>query len=185
MRKIVAEMFVSLDGVVEGSDKWSFDYVDEELGQELGALMADRGGILLGRRTYQIMAPYWPGRGTDDPIAAGMNNLPKYVVSTTLETVAEWENSTLLKGDPVAELNKLKQQPGKKIAIIGSATLIRSLLKQEVIDELVLLVYPIVAGTGKRLFEDYNDKLPLNLIQSRTFDSGVVKLVYAPTAQPT
>jgi dihydrofolate reductase len=119
-------------------------------------------------------------RSTDDPISAGMNNTPKYVVSTTLDNVDEWQNSTLIKGNVLDELNELKQQPSKNLTLIGSATLIRSLLQDGVIDELLLLVFPLVVGAGQRLFADYPGRLPLSLLDSRSFGPGVVKLVYVP-----
>jgi dihydrofolate reductase len=183
MRKIVAALFVSVDGVVEAPNEFTAGYMDEEVGQELGAQMAERDTMLLGRRTYQEFAAVWPARGTDNPIGAAMNNTPKLVVSNTLESVEEWQNSTLIKGDPVDELGRLKRQPGKNIAIVGSATLARSLLRDGVVDELVLLVFPIVAGTGQRLFEDGRDRIPLALADTKAFSNGVVKLLYTPTNQ--
>jgi dihydrofolate reductase len=129
MRKIVAALFVSVDGVVEAPDEFTTGYMDEEVGQELGAQMAARDTILLGRRTYQEFAAVWPARGTDNPMGAAMNDTPKLVVSSTLKSVAEWQNSTVMKGNPVDELDRLKQQPGKNIGIVGSATLAQSLLR--------------------------------------------------------
>jgi dihydrofolate reductase len=106
-----------------------------------------------------------------------MNNTPKLVVSRTLDSV-EWRNSTLIKGDPAEELSRLKQQPGKNIAITGSATLVRSLLRDGLLDELRLLVHPIVVGTGKRLFEEGSDRVALKLLEARTFSTGVLALTY-------
>jgi dihydrofolate reductase len=180
VRKIVATLFISLDGVIEAPIEWTSEYMDDEVGQEISSQMAERDAMLLGRRTYQEFAAVWPGRGTQDPIAAGMNNQPKYVVSTTLDNVDDWQNSTLVGVNVLDELGELKQQPGKNIAIIGSASLTRSLLQHGVIDELVLLVYPIVVGKGQRLFDDYGDRLPLKLGQSKAFGTGFVKLVYTP-----
>jgi dihydrofolate reductase len=183
MRKVVAALFVSVDGVVEAPDEFTTGYMDEEVGQELGAQMAERDTMLLGRRTYQEFAAVWPARGTDNPMGAAMNNTPKLVVSSTLESVEEWQNSTLIKGNPVDELDRLKQQPGKDIGIVGSATLAQSLLRDGVVDEVVLLVFPIVAGTGKRLFEDGRDRIRLALADTKVFANGVVKLAYTPTNQ--
>jgi dihydrofolate reductase len=115
MRSIIAALFVSVDGVVEAANEFTAGYMDAEVGQELGAQMAERDTILLGRRTYQEMAAHWPKVGTDSPIGAEMNNTPKLVVSSTLQSVEEWQNSTLIKGDPVQELTVLKEQPGKNI----------------------------------------------------------------------
>ncbi len=183
MRKIVAALFVSVDGVVEAADEFTAGYMDGEVGGELGAQMAERDTMLLGRQTYQEFAAVWPGRGTDNPVGAEMNNTPKLVVSRTLASVDEWQNSTLLKADPVVELNKLKQQPGKNILIVGSATLAQSLLRDGVVDELVLLVFPVVFGSGKRLFDGGRDRIPLALTDSKVFANGVVKLVYTPANQ--
>jgi len=179
MRKIVAGLFISLDGVVESPEKWHFPYFNDEMGAAVGALMAASDTMLLGRVTYQGFAAFWPNAGADDPVAAQMNNTPKLVVSTTLDTV-EWQNSTLIKGNVAEELTKLKQQPGKDIGITGSATLVRSLLRDNVLDELHLLVHPIVVGSGKRLFPDGGDQVALGLVDSQTFSTGVLHLTYAP-----
>ncbi|MGH2740244.1 MAG: dihydrofolate reductase family protein [Actinomycetota bacterium] len=124
--------------------------------------------MLLGRRTYEEWAACWPDKtAEDDPFADYINNIPKLVVSTTLKSV-EWRNSTLITGDLGEELSRLKQQPGKDIAISGSATLVRSLLRDGLLDELGLLLFPVVVGTGKRLFEDWAaDQVPLELVESR------------------
>ena len=179
MRKIVAALFMSLDGVVEAPDKWTFPYFNDEVGQAIGSALAASDTVLLGRRTYQEFAGDWPGRGTDDPVGAWMNNTPKLVVSTTLDTV-EWQNSTLLGGDVAEEPTRLKEQPGKDISITGNATLVRSLLGEGVLDELDLLVFPIVVGSGKRLFEDGGEQVPLRLVDATTFSTGVLSLTYTP-----
>jgi dihydrofolate reductase len=183
MRKIVAALFVSVDGVVESPDQFTAGYMDDEVGEELGAQMAERDTMLLGRQTYEEFAAAWPARGSDNPIAAEMNNTPKLVVSSTLESVDQWQNSTLIKGNPVEELNQLKQQSGRNILIVGSATLAQSLLRDGVADELVLLVFPLVVGGGKRLFDRGRDRIPLALTDSKVFANGVVKLVYTPADQ--
>lgn len=181
MRKIVAGLFISLDGVVESPDQWHFPYFNDEMGQAVGSAMAASDTMLLGRRTYEEFAAYWPDQSSDVPPADYMNNTPKLVVSTTLEKV-EWQNSTLIDGhNMVEELTKLKQQPGKNISITGSATLVRSLLRVGLLDELGLLVHPIVVGRGRRLFEDGSDQVPLKLVDSKTFSTGVLSLTYAPT----
>jgi dihydrofolate reductase len=139
--------------------------------------------LLLGRRTYQEFAAYWPDKTVeDDPFADYINNTPKLVVSTTLKSV-EWRNSTLINGDVAEELTNLKQQPGKDIAITGGATLVQSLLRDGLLDELELLLYPIVVSTGKRLFEDIGDQVALKLVDSKTFTTGVLSLTYEPTGR--
>jgi dihydrofolate reductase len=183
MRKIVAGLIISLDGVVEAPNEWHFPYFDDEVGQEVGAQMAAADTMLLGRRTYEEFAAYWPHQSSDVPPADYMNNTPKLVVSTTLKTL-EWQNSTLISGDVAQALSRLKQQPGKNIGITGSATLVRSLLRDNQLDELRLLVHPIVVGSGKRLFDDSGGRVPLKLVESKTFGTGVVALTYAPADQP-
>ena len=141
--------------------------------------MAESDTMLLGRRTYQEFASYWPDQGSEVQFAYYMNNTPKLVVSTTLDTVG-WQNSTLLKGNVAEELTRLKQQPGENISSTGSTTLVRSLLRDGVLDELRLLVHPIVVGRGERLFADGEPQRPLELVDSKTFSTGVVYLTYRP-----
>jgi dihydrofolate reductase len=180
MRKITAGLFISLDGVVESPEKWHFPYLNDEMMEVIGSGMATSDAMLLGRVTYQDFAAYWP-TSTDEPIASHMNNTPKYVVSTTLEQ-AEWSNSTLIKGNVVEELTRLKQQPGKNIQIVGSPTLVRSLLQADVLDELGLLLHPVVVGSGKRLFTDGGDLKRLKLVDAKTFSTGVLSLTYQPAS---
>jgi dihydrofolate reductase len=182
MRKIVAGLFMSLNGVIEAPDKWHFPYLDQEMGEAVGSQMAEMDTMLLGRKTYQEFAGYWPHAGSDVQYADVMNATPKLVVSRTLDTV-EWQNSTLIKDNVAEELTRLKQQPGKSIGITGSGTLVQSLLREELIDELNLLVHPIVVGSGKRLFEDGADTKALELVDSKTFGSGVVSLTYRPAGR--
>ena len=179
MRKVIASLFLSLDGVMESPEKWHFPYFNDEMGAEIGAAMAEADAFLLGRVTYEEWATFWPSQPSDDQFADYMNNTPKFVVSTTLEK-AEWNNSTLIKGDVAAEITRLKQQPGKNISISGSAALVRSLLQDDLLDELRLMVHPIVVGSGKRLFNDGGDQKALKLVDSRTFRTGVVYLTYRP-----
>ena len=182
MRKIVAGLFISLDGVTESPDQWHFPYFNDEMGEAVGTQMAASDTMLLGRVTYQEFAGYWPHQNSADvPVADFMNNTPKVVVSTTLDAVA-WQNSTLIKENVVEELTKLKQQPGKDISITGSSTLVRSLLRDGLLDELQLLVHPIVVGRGKRLFPDGTEQLPLELVAAKTFSTGVLALTYRPAA---
>jgi dihydrofolate reductase len=179
MRKIVAGEFISLDGVVEAPNQWHFPYFNDEMGEAVGSDMTSAGALLLGRRTYEEFAAAWPSRPSDEPGADFMNNTPKFVVSTTLDKV-EWQNSTLITGNFVEEITRLKEQPGKNIAISGSPTLVRWLLREGLLDELHLLVHPIVVGHGKRLFEGEAGQVPLKLVDSKTFSTGVLSLNYAP-----
>jgi dihydrofolate reductase len=183
MRKVTAGLFVSLDGVTESPEKWQLPYFNDEMGEAIGAAMAAADAMLLGRVTYQEFASYWPGvRSEDQPFADYMNNAPKYVVSTTLDTV-EWSNSTLIKGNLAEEITKLKQQPGKNIVITGSTTLVQSLLQDDLLEELGLMIHPVVVGSGKRLFEEGDDLKALKLIDSKTFSTGVVSLTYQPAGK--
>ena len=176
MRKVVAGLFISLDGVTESPDQWQFDHFDEDMMATMGAHIAEVDTVLLGRVTYQEWAPYWP-TSTDEPFASHINNTPKYVISTTLDKV-EWKNATLIKGNLAEEIARLKQQPGKNIAVEGSPTLVRSLLQNDLLDELTLMLHPVVAGSGKRLFKDGGDLKRLKLVDTKTTRTGVVILTY-------
>ena len=181
MRKVIASELVSLDGVMESPDKWHFPYFNDEMGEAISAAMAASDAMLLGRVTYEGFAAFWPSQesgGDDQEIANYMNNTPKFVVSTTLEEPLEWNNSTLIKENVAEEVAKLKQQPGKDISITGSGALVRSLLADDLLDELRLMVHPIVVGSGKRLFEEGSDQKALKLVDSKTFDTGVLYLTY-------
>ena len=180
MRKIVAGLFISLDGVFESPETWHFPYFNEEMGEAVGAQMAESDCMLLGRVTYEEFASYWPNQTSDGEageMANFMNDTPKYVVSRTLKS-ADWKNTTLIDGNNAAEeLTTLKRQPGKDISITGSGTLVRTLLRDGLLDELRLLVHPIVVGHGKRLFDD-SEQIPLKLADSKTFSTGVLALTY-------
>jgi len=186
MRKIVVGLFISLDGVVQGPGPqddfalagWTMPYWDDAIGEFIGESSAAADALLLGRVTYQGFESAFANNTDGDPAAAMMNNIHKYVVSTTLEE-ATWINSTLINGNVVEEIARLKQQPGKNINISGSGTLVQTLLDQGLVDELNLLVYPVALGQGKRLFKD-GSNLTLKLAQTRTFNSGVVHLTYEP-----
>src|ERR671917_1791540 len=179
MRKIVAGTFVSLDGVMESPDKWHFPYFDDKMGEAVGSQMAEADAMLLGRVTYQEFASYWPQQTNETPGADFMNPVQKYVVSTTLQNVDGWQNSTLIDGNNfVAEIERLKSMPGKNISVTGSAKLVQSLLRENLLDELRLLVHPIVVGSGKRLLAGDIVQVPLKLVDSRTFDTGVLYLTY-------
>ena len=179
MRKVVASELVSLDGVMGSPQEWAFSYSDDEMEQANASGMAASDALLLGRATYQEFASYWPYQNSaDQPFTDYLNNTSKFVVSTTLEEPLEWQNSTLIKGDVAEEVAKLKRQPGKDIGIVGSATLVRSLLADDLLDELALMVHPIVVGRGKRLFEQGGDQKALELVDSKTFGTGVLYLTY-------
>ena len=192
MRKVIASEFLSLDGVMEdpggaeGSEYggWSFAYFNEELGQAIGEGFAASDALLMGRTTYEEWAAFWPNQNPEEnPDAAQMNAVRKYVVSTTLEEPLEWSNSTLIKENVAEEIEKLKNQPGKDIVISGSATLVRSLLDYGLLDELKLMVHPILLGGGKRLFDEEAETKPLELVDSKTFSTGVLYLTYRPVSE--
>jgi dihydrofolate reductase len=183
LRKIIAAPFLSLDGVVELSEQWTIPYFTADLQRVIQQGMAAADTMLMGRRTYEQMAAYWPKlTATDDPFAEFLNTCPKLVVSTTLRSV-DWQNATLITNDVTGEVTRRKQQPGRDILIPGSATLVRSLLHEGLVDELRLLVFPIVLGGGERLFDSWTARLPLRLVASRTLDSGVLSLTYQPASR--
>ncbi len=184
MRKITAGLFISLDGVIEAPQDWHFPYFDDQMGEAIGGVMMSADCMLLGRVTWEGFAGYWPDKTEPEvEMADYMNNTPKYVVSTTLDSVDAWQNSTLLNGDFVEDITNLKQQEGANISISGSGMLIRSLLAHDLLDELHLLVHPIVVGKGQRLFPDGTDEVRLKLLDSTTFESGVTHVVYTTTGE--
>jgi len=184
MRKVIAWELVSLDGVMESPEEWAFSYSNDEIEEANAAGMAASDAMLLGRVTYQEFASYWPYQNSaDQPYTDYLNNTPKFVVSTTLEEPLEWQNSTLIRGNVAEEIAKLKQQPGKNIGIVGSATLVRSLLRDGLLDELGLMVHPLVVGSGKHLFEEGGDQKALELVDSKIFSTGVVYLTYQPAGK--
>jgi dihydrofolate reductase len=176
MRKVVAVELVSLDGVMESPEEWAFSYSNDEMEEANASGMAASDALLLGRVTYEQMAAYWPNQPGGVPMVDYINSVPKYVVSTTLEEPLEWNNSTLIEGDVAEEIVRLKQQPGETITILGSGALVLSLLRGDLIDELRLMVHPLIVGGGKRLFED--GRQALELVDSKTFGTGVVYLAY-------
>jgi dihydrofolate reductase len=180
MRRVVSGLFISLDGVVESPDQWQFEF-DDEMGAEVTSQLDAQDAILLGRVSYEEWAAYWP-TSTEEPIASFFNNTPKYVASTTLDK-AEWSNSTVVR-DVAAQLETLKRQPGKTIGVAGSPTLVRWLLRNDLLDELRLLVHPVVVGRGKRLFGDGDDLKRLELVDARRTSSGTAILAYRPYTGP-
>lgn len=178
MRKIIASLFVSLDGVAEAPDTWHFPYFNEEMGDAIGAAMADSDAMLLGRRQYEQFAAYWPT--SQDDFAGFMNSQKKYVATTTLRE-ATWTNTEIISGDVLAGVTALKSTEGKDIAITGSLTLVRSLLAAELLDRLQLFVHPIVLGKGTRWF-DTLDTVKLHLESAETFSTGVINQIYTPAS---
>jgi len=175
MSKIVASEFVTLDGVIEAPNLWSFQFGSEEQNKyKFDELFAS--DALLGRVTYQGFAAAWPTMPGTGAYGDRMNSLPKHVVSTTLAT-AEW-NASLIKGDIAEEVSKLKQQPGQDVLIFGSGDLVHTLTRLNLIDEYRVMIFPIVVGNGKHLFEDGQEKKDLKLVETKTFSSGVVVLTY-------
>ncbi len=185
MRKVVVSEYVTLDGVMEdpgGAEGfehggWSFQFWNEEAAKFKFDELFASDALLLGRVTYQGFAKAWPSMTDEAGFADRMNSLPKFVVSTTLEEVA-WNNSRLIKGNIAEEVYKLKQQPGQDILIAGSGELVHTLMQHDLIDEYRLMVYPVVLGSGKRLFRDGSDTTVLRLVETKTFSSGVVVLSY-------
>jgi dihydrofolate reductase len=179
MRKIAAGLFISLDGVVEAPDKWTGPYFNDQVGQAVGALMAGNDAMLLGRVTYEGFAAAFGGQSGG--MADQMNNTPKYVVSTTLAS-ADWQNSTLIKDDIAGQIAALKQQPGRNIGMSGSSVLVSWLLRHGLLDRLDLLVFPVVLGSGKRLFSELDGQVPLTLAGTEAFSTGVVHVTYEPAS---
>ncbi|AHH99888.1 dihydrofolate reductase family protein [Kutzneria viridogrisea] len=182
MRKISAGLFISLDGVVENPQDWHFPYFNEEMGAAVLADMASADTLLLGRRTYDSFAGAWPEReaagGEDAGMAKGLGDTRKIVVSNQ-ELEFTWRNSEQLRGDLVEAVTALKDEPGADIAMSGSVSLVRQLLAAGLLDELHLLVHPIAVRQGMRLFDE-GEAIPLRLISSQTFTTGVLSLRYGP-----
>jgi dihydrofolate reductase len=178
VRKVKSHFFISLDGVVESPDKWHFPYFDDEMGDAVGAGFAGADALLMGRVLYNEWAAYWPEHA-DQPFADVMNPIKKYVVSNSLKT-AEWHNSEIVNGDVAQKLTDIKAEDGGDINMSGSATTVRWLLREGLLDELNLLVHPIVVGDGMaRLFPPDEPTIPLQLLSAKTFKSGVLNLSYA------
>jgi len=179
MRNVVAVELLSLDGVMESPEEWAFSYSNEEMEEANASGMAASDALLMGRVTYEQMAAYWPNQPGGVPMVDYINSVPKYVVSTTLEEPLGWNNSTLIRSNVAEEIANLKRQPGENITTLGSGALVRSLLRGDLLDELRLMVHPLVLGTGKRLFEE--GRKALELVDSKTFGTGVLYLTYRPS----
>jgi dihydrofolate reductase len=194
MRKLTVSEFVSLDGVMQapgGADEdteggfrdggWQMGYFDDVAGERIGASMAQTGAFLLGRRTYEIFASYWPTQSDDDPFAKILNGLPKYVASTTLGEPLAWQNSTLLQGDVAQAVAGLRAQPGKDIVVLGSGELMQTLMHNQLVDEYILLIHPVVLGSGRKLFTAEHTTLELVSIEPTT--TGVIIATYRPSVR--
>ena len=196
MRRLVVGAFVTLDGVMQapgGPEEdptggfayggWTVNYWDDATGEAMGGLFAEPFDLLLGRRTYEIFAAHWPNI-EGDPIAEAFNAVTKYVVTSSAEPLA-WHNSVALRGDVATEIGRLKQEDGPKLLVQGSSVLIQALLAHGLIDELRLLVFPLVLGSGKRLFGDGTIPAALKLVDSKTSTTGVVMATYTPAGAVT
>jgi dihydrofolate reductase len=183
LRKVVVSEFVTLDGVIE-DPSWTFQFPSADQERFKFEELAASDTLLLGRVTYEGFAAAWPHMTEEaGEFAAMMNGYPKYVVSTTLEEPLEWNNSTLIKGNIAEEISSLKQQPGKEILVFGSGNLVNTLMRHDLVDEYRLMVFPVVVGSGKRLFKDGSDTTVLRLVRTETFGSGVVVLSYRPATE--
>jgi dihydrofolate reductase len=183
MRKITAGLFISLDGVVEAPDQWHFPYFNDEMGAAVDATLGAADTVLFGRKTYDSFAGAWPERETageeDAGLAKALGDARKIVVSNQ-KLEFTWRNSEQLEGDFVEAVTALKNEPGANIALSGSVSVVRQLLAAGLLDELHLLVHPIAVRKGMRLFDENESPIPLRLISSETFKTGVLNLVYGP-----
>ncbi len=193
MRRVVVTTNLSLDGVMQAPRRpdedlrggftrggWTLPYADPVMTRVMGEGMANSGPLLFGRRTYQDFYNVWPKR-RGNPITEVLNNSHKYVASTTLEEPLPWANSTLLKGDAAEAIAALKAQPGKDLVVLGSGELVRSLMRRNLVDLFVLLIYPVILGSGQRLFADHAGLASLRLTDSVTTTTGVIIATYQPT----
>jgi dihydrofolate reductase len=188
MRKVIAGLFISLDGVVEAPDQWHFPYFNDEMGAAVDAALGSADTVLFGRKTYDSFAGAWPAReaaGEEDAGLAKALGDARKIVASNQQLEFTWRNSEQLKGDLVEAVAALKSEPGEaNIALSGSVSVVRQLLAAGLLDELHLLVHPIAVRKGMRLFDEGESPIPLTLIKSETFRTGVLNLVYAP-AQST
>ena len=180
MGKIVSNFFMSLDGVVEAPNTWHMPYFNDEMGAAIGKGMDTNAAFLMGRVLYDEWATFWPAQGDDDPFARFFNSHPKYVVSNSLQE-ASWSNTTIVSGDVAQQLRELKDRTDGDLVISGSATLVRSLLREGLVDELRVFLHPILVGHGARLFEDTTPH-GLALVGNEVLGTGVLNLTYTPAA---
>jgi dihydrofolate reductase len=183
VRKITAGLFIALDGVVEAPDQWHFPYFNDEMGAAVDATLGAADTVLFGRKTYDSFAGAWPEReaagGEDAPFAKALGDARK-IVASHQKLEFTWRNSEQLEGDLVEAVTALKNEPGGNIGMSGSVSVVRQLLAAGLVDELHLLVHPIAVRNGMRLFDEGENPIPLRLISSETFKTGVLNLVYAP-----
>ncbi|MGV9849934.1 dihydrofolate reductase family protein [Streptomyces sp. NPDC003442] len=183
MRKIIASLFISLDGVVEAPDQWHFPYFNDEMGAAVDAVLGASDTLLIGRKTYDSFAGAWPDReaagGEDAHFAKKLGDARKIVLSRQ-DLSFTWRNSELFRGDFADAVTALKNEPGGDIALSGSVSVVRQLMAHGLLDELHLLVHPIAVRKGMRLFDEAETTIPLKLLSSATFSTGVLHLVYAP-----
>jgi dihydrofolate reductase len=198
MRRIVVTEFLTLDGVYQapgGPDEdrdggfpyggWQMEYGHDEAQQKVRAAEVDATSAwLLGRRTYDIFAAYWPFQPDTNRWAAALNLRSKYVVSRTLSEPLSWQNTTLISDDVVARLRALKDQPGGDIRVLGSGNLVQTLIQDDLVDEFALTVYPLILGTGKRLFGEGLDARRFELVETLPGDQGAVMLIYRRNSEP-
>jgi dihydrofolate reductase len=183
MRKITAGLFISIDGVVEAPDQWHFPYFSDEMGAAVGASLGAADTILFGRKTYDSFAGAWPEReaaGEEDAGFAKQLGDARKIVASSRPLEFSWRNSEQLPGDLVEFVTALKNEPGGNIALSGSISVVRQLIDAGLVDELHLLVHPIAVRKGMRLFDEGASSIPLRLISSETFQTGVLSLVYGP-----
>jgi dihydrofolate reductase len=193
VRKLIINEQLSVDGVMQGPGQpdedrsggfehggWAMPYFDEIMGKAAGEGMGTADGLLLGRKTYEIFAAYWPQQGDDVPFAGFLNSVPKYVASRTLREPLEWNNSHLLKGEVADAVRKLKEEDGGDLMVLGSGDFAQTLMANGLIDVYDLWVDPIVLGTGKRLFREDIPKVELELVGSTTSSTGVAMVTYRP-----
>ena len=193
MRRVSVFNSVTLDGVMQapgrpdedrrgGFDRggWAQPYFDPVMGEKAGEGMATTGGLLLGRRTYEDFASFWPHQ-TDNPFTEVLNDSRKYVVSTTLREPLPWVNSTLLSGAAAEAVAALKEGEGGDLVVLGSGELVQTLMRAGLVDEFVLLIHPLILGTGRRLFPDRGTSSALDLVETRTTTTGVIIATYRPT----
>jgi dihydrofolate reductase len=194
MRKVIVNEFMSLDGVVQapgGVDEdtsggfehggWHLRYFDDLSQKRVLGSIVEAGGFLLGRRTYEIFAAYWPNAPEEEQvIAEPLNTKPKYVASTTLGDPLEWQNSTVLRGDVAEAVAALKQEDGADLHVIGSTELVQMLIDHELVDEFRLMIDPLVLGGGKRIFRADGSVRPLRLVDSEVTTTGAILATYAP-----
>jgi dihydrofolate reductase len=196
MRKVIVNEFMSLDGVVQapgGADEdtsggfahggWSMRYFDDLAQKRVVESIVEAGGFLLGRRTYEIFAAYWPNAADEQQVMAEpLNTKPKYVASTTLTEPLEWQNSTVLQGDVADAVAALKREDGADLHVIGSTELVQMLVEHGLADEFRLMVDPVVLGGGKRIFREDGSLRPLRLVDSEVTTTGAILATYAPAA---